>query len=143
MPTLEERQQHIVAKKAGGAKKEYFHATITKKAVPTYVSTAFYQELLSASLLLDNLANRSAVVGLLKEGNALEKNANIVMFYARKFLGKPYVPYTLDQELEERLVINTEGLDCTTYVENVMALTICTKRKLTSFKDFCKVLAHV
>ena len=90
-----------------------------------------------------NKADSIRIVGLLKEGNALEKDVNIVMFYARKFLGKPYVAYTLDQELEERLVVNTEGLDCTTYVENVMALTICTKRKLTSFKDFCNVLAQV
>ena len=67
-----------------------------------------------------NKGDSIRIVGLLKEGNALEKNANIVMFYARKFLGKPYVAYTLDQELEERLVINTEGLDCTTYVENVI-----------------------
>ena len=90
-----------------------------------------------------NKGDSAKIVTLLKEGSQLGKDADIVLFYARKFLGKPYVAYTLDQELDERLVINTEGLDCTTYVENVMALVICTRRHLTSFQDFCQVLSRV
>lgn len=39
------------------------------------------------------------------------------------FLGTPYVPQTLEVPGPERLVINLRGLDCVTFVENVLALT--------------------
>lgn len=92
---------------------------------------------------ITNKGDSARIVALLKEGRALGKDVNDVLFFARKFLGKPYVAYTLDQELTERLVINTEGLDCTTYVENVIALAVCARQHLTSFADFCKILSHV
>ena len=41
----------------------------------------------------------------------------------RIFLGSPYVPRTLEVPGPERLVVNLRGLDCVTFVENVMALT--------------------
>ncbi|HSG49513.1 MAG TPA: N-acetylmuramoyl-L-alanine amidase-like domain-containing protein [Longimicrobiales bacterium] len=39
------------------------------------------------------------------------------------FLGTPYVPQTLEVPGPERLVVNLRGLDCVTFVENVLALT--------------------
>ena len=39
------------------------------------------------------------------------------------FLGTPYVPRTLEVPGPERLVVNFRGLDCVTFVENVLALT--------------------
>lgn len=83
------------------------------------------------------------ITAWLKEGSALKSSENLVMFYARKFIGYPYVAYTLDQDLEEGLVINTQGVDCTTYVENVLALTACAKKHQTTFADFCRMLATV
>ena len=83
------------------------------------------------------------IEGLLKEGAKLKAGENITMFYARKFLGLPYVGGTLDVDKEEGLIINTRQLDCTTFVENVLALTVCTKRGLTSFGDFCNVLVNI
>jgi hypothetical protein len=38
------------------------------------------------------------------------------------FLGTPYVEKTLELPGEEKLVINLQGLDCTTYLETVVAL---------------------
>jgi hypothetical protein len=40
----------------------------------------------------------------------------------RTFVGTPYVPHTLDPPGPERLVIGFRGLDCVTFVENVLAL---------------------
>jgi hypothetical protein len=40
----------------------------------------------------------------------------------RTFVGTPYVPNTLDPPGPERLVIGFRGLDCVTFVENVVAL---------------------
>lgn len=41
----------------------------------------------------------------------------------RYFVGSPYVPRTLEVPGPERLVVNLRGLDCVTFVENVLALT--------------------
>ncbi|MCG8467425.1 MAG: DUF1460 domain-containing protein [Gemmatimonadetes bacterium] len=42
---------------------------------------------------------------------------------ALSFIGTPYVPGTLETEGAERLVIDFRGLDCVTFVENVLAIT--------------------
>jgi hypothetical protein len=39
------------------------------------------------------------------------------------FLGTPYIPRTLEVPGPERLVVNFRGLDCVTFVENVLAVT--------------------
>ncbi len=80
---------------------------------------------------------------LLKEGAQQKEGANLPLFFANHFKGYPYVAFTLDQNKEEQLVINTKGLDCTTFVENVLALTVCVKNQLTTFSDFCDVLTRV
>ena len=36
---------------------------------------------------------------------------------ANEYVGVPYVAGTLDRESEERLIINEDSLDCTTFVE--------------------------
>lgn len=41
----------------------------------------------------------------------------------RSFVGTAYVPGTLEVAGPERLVINFQGLDCVTFVENVFAMT--------------------
>ncbi len=40
----------------------------------------------------------------------------------RTFVGTPYVPHTLEPPGPERVVIGFRGLDCVTFVENVLAL---------------------
>ena len=84
-----------------------------------------------------------AIVDMLRQANELQADTNLMMFFAKKFINRPYVGFTLDQNKEESLVINTKGVDCTTYVENVLALTICAKRKITDFEGFCNVLKDV
>ena len=84
-----------------------------------------------------------AIVEMLQQANELPQDTNQIMFFAKKYIGLPYVGYTLDQNKEESLVINTKGVDCTTYVENVLALTVCAKKKITDFEGFCNVLKDV
>ncbi|GAB2575917.1 N-acetylmuramoyl-L-alanine amidase-like domain-containing protein [Spirosoma areae] len=42
----------------------------------------------------------------------------------KRFLGKPYVSHTLDQNPTEQLVVNVGAFDCTTYIETVLALSL-------------------
>lgn len=65
---------------------------------------------------------------------------NTQLFFARKFLGVPYVAHTLEQKGDERLVVNLKQLDCTTLVETVMALTICAEQGKNSYDDYQKIL---
>lgn len=85
----------------------------------------------------------ATITDMLRQANELQGDTNLMMFFAKKFINRPYVGFTLDQNKEESLVINTKGVDCTTYVENVLALTICAKRKITDFEGFCNVLKDV
>ena len=80
------------------------------------------------------------VVELLETAKQLKPGDNLVIHFARQLLDIPYVAKTLEKFPKERLIVNLTQLDCTTYVENVMALTLCTKNKKTTFADFCRYL---
>ncbi|KGI61074.1 N-acetylmuramoyl-L-alanine amidase-like domain-containing protein [Prevotella sp. S7 MS 2] len=83
------------------------------------------------------------VVSLLKQAKTRKANTNYVLFFARQLVNIPYVAKTLENNQSEKLVINLRELDCTTYVENVLALTLCAKKKQITFKDFCHYLQTI
>ena len=58
------------------------------------------------------------------------------LWFARQFLGIPYVAHTLEVNDDEQLVVNTRQLDCTTLVETVMALTICAHQGKRTWNDY-------
>ncbi len=87
--------------------------------------------------------DRQQVEKLLREAESMPRNTNWMMHFARKFYGTPYVGGTLDRDSAERLVVNLRELDCTTYVETVLALAICAKNGEKSFDDYCKHLTDV
>lgn len=68
---------------------------------------------------------------------------NCLMYFARKLKSVPYVARTLEGGECERLVVNLRQLDCTTYVENVIALYLCIKNGETTFRDFCNYLRNI
>ncbi len=66
-----------------------------------------------------------------------------VLWLARQFLGVPYVAHTLEVNDDERLVINTRQLDCTTLVETVAALKLCTQAGKHGFADYLNALRQL
>ncbi|MBR1402402.1 MAG: DUF1460 domain-containing protein [Prevotella sp.] len=58
-------------------------------------------------------------------------------------MGIPYVGHTLEPFDKERLIINLRQMDCTTFTENVVALSLCMKNGLTSFEAFCHILQKI
>ena len=76
------------------------------------------------------------VVGWLNEARKMPSSTCFPIFFAEKFLGKPYVAHTLEIHDKEQLVVNARQLDCTTLVENVVALTCALKRGNGSYKDY-------
>ena len=75
--------------------------------------------------------------------NECKTKDNCLMYFARKLKSIPYVARTLEGGECERLVVNLRQLDCTTYVENVIALYLCIKNGKTTFRDFCNYLRNI
>ncbi|MDD7318138.1 MAG: DUF1460 domain-containing protein [Prevotella sp.] len=88
-------------------------------------------------------ADSVMVVRLLSEAKTMAEGENMVLFFARKFIGKPYVAHTLEVNSEEQLVINLRQLDCTTFVETVLALAMTAGENKYSFKDYCDNLTKI
>ena len=79
----------------------------------------------------------------LKEAISLPQDSCRTLHFAKQMLGVPYVAGTLDGNEEEQLVIRTDALDCTTFVETVLALCIADRRDARSFAGFKKALTDV
>lgn len=77
------------------------------------------------------------VVSLLDNAKKKTGKVNYILYFGRELCGIPYVAHTLEVNKTEKLVINLRQLDCTTYVENVIALTMCMKQQKYTFKAFC------
>lgn len=59
------------------------------------------------------------------------------------FLGTPYVEKTLEVGQTETLVINLRGLDCTTFVENTLALGLLMHQNKNDFDSFAEILKTI
>ena len=79
----------------------------------------------------------------LKEAISLPQDSCRTLHFAKQMLGVPYVAATLDGNEEEQLVVHVDQLDCTTFVETVLALCIADKRDARSFDGFKKALTDV
>lgn len=65
-----------------------------------------------------------------------------VAFFGKAFLGTPYVAHTLEGD-EEVLRINTEELDCTTFVESCLALAMTIGENRHSWRDYVYNLRRI
>lgn len=77
------------------------------------------------------------VVRLLREASRLDTTANYMLHFGRQLIGLPYVGKTLEKHRQEQLVVNLRQMDCTTYTETVMALTLCMRQRRATFAAFC------
>ena len=90
-------------------------------------------------------ADSVAVVKLLAEGRAAmaKGKQNLMLFYGHKLQGVPYVAHTLEVNPKERLVVNLRELDCTTFVESVLALCLTTREGSVKYSDYCRNLTRI
>ena len=79
----------------------------------------------------------------LKEALTLPRDSCRTLHFARQMLGVPYVAGTLDGNGTEKLIVHTDALDCTTFVETVLALCIADKREERDFEGFKKALTQI
>jgi len=61
---------------------------------------------------------------------------NLISEIGKSFLNWPYVGHTLEKGSDEKMVINLKEFDCTTFVENCLAIARNIKSKQTGFDGF-------
>ena len=83
------------------------------------------------------------IVHALEDAPAKIGKQSPMLYFGKLFLGRPYVGHTLEKGTTEHLIVNTRELDCTTFVENVTALSICYNHGERTFKDFCRRLTQL
>jgi hypothetical protein len=66
-----------------------------------------------------------------------------IISVGQSFLGTPYVEKTLEVGDTETLVVNFGGLDCTTFVENVLAFSMMLQNQQKDFENFTENLETV
>ena len=66
----------------------------------------------------------------------------LISLFADKLLGTPYVAHTLEGD-KEMLYIDIDELDCTTFIENLVALTLSTMEKQPSWYSFAADLERI
>lgn len=77
------------------------------------------------------------VVSLLKKAATQKNIGNKMLYFARQLAGVPYVGKTLEKNKQEQLVVNLRQLDCTTFVETVLALARSLEQNKLTFDAFC------
>ncbi len=88
-------------------------------------------------------SDSASVERILSEAKSGRKKQNRMLYFGKKFIGVPYVAHTLENGNSEHLIVNLRELDCTTFVENVLALALCDIENKRTFSDFCNNLRKV
>lgn len=80
---------------------------------------------------------------LVKATDLCTSNPNqLVEFIGREFIGTPYKAGTLEGQ-PEMLTINLDEMDCTTFIETVVALALTVENNRCSWQDFLYTLESV
>lgn len=90
---------------------------------------------------IDSLPMRSDSLIFLQKSQLLKGEMNneagkLLVEVARSFMGTPYVGKTLEGNKEEQLVVNLRELDCTTFIESCLSITLALKRDDGTFGSF-------
>lgn len=102
--------------------------------VSLFVNPAF--ALYHDSLFVDSIIDSASRIDF-------KSDADKVMFFARSMIGIPYRGGTLDVNENESLVVRTDSVDCTTYVETVLAMYLASKIEYGGYNDFKKALTKI
>lgn len=87
-------------------------------------------------LRIDSLLNASSE-------RSYKTDSERLLFFAKSFIGTPYKGGTLDAGENEILIVRTDSLDCTTYVETVLALYLSSFKDNPGYDDFSESLRYI
>lgn len=104
--------------------------------VVALVNTATVFSSKADSLRIDSLLNASSE-------RSYKTNSERLLFFAKSFIGTPYKGGTLDTGENETLIVRIDSLDCTTYVETVLALYLSSLKDNPGYDDFSESLRYI
>lgn len=104
--------------------------------VVALINTATVFSSKADSLRIDSLLNASSE-------RSYKTNSERLLFFAKSFIGTPYKGGTLDSGRNETLIVRTDSLDCTTYVETVLALYLSSFKDNPGYDDFSESLRYI
>ena len=85
----------------------------------------------------DSIRVANIIYNVTHEPSIKDKDTgSLINHIGKQLLGTPYVGKTLEVNPAEQLVINLRELDCTTFVENVLAIYLTIKSGNHSFDEF-------
>ena len=113
----------------------------TLMLIPTLLFTFIY--IGRAQVTIYETADSMKVVSLLKEAPTLNTTAEYMTYFGGKLLGTPYVAKTLEAGNGENLRVNLHSMDCTTFTENVLALSLSARNRRLAFSDFTEFLRRI
>lgn len=106
-----------------------------------FLQSVYGQEIICSIKDKDTFTQKMLEIENLKEERT--HIGDSLALIGKTFLGTPYVAKTLEVGEKEALVINLQGLDCTTYVENAMAFSLMQKNKEKGFDSFATFLQNI
>ena len=113
------------------------------KSKPAYEDSLSYGKS-SVSITYNNkVKDRARIEQIMNKYAQQTADPALIIAIARELRGIPYVAKTLEVNKQEKLVVNLSQLDCTTYVENVLAIYLCIKNGKTSVDDYAHYLRMV
>ena len=106
-------------------------------------SFAFAISATSQEINFKNEANDTTRITNMLIEECRHKDAGNVARIAENFIGTPYVAGTLDRSGNEKLTINLDEMDCTTFVETVLAMAYTASEHRQSWHDFAYNLQRI
>lgn len=94
----------------------------------------------TAQSLVYEKSDSLKVMKLLGAAPQKSTTAEYMFYFGNALRGIPYVAQTLEVGSKENLIINLRQLDCTTLVENILALSLCAKNDKKTFLDFANYI---
>lgn len=106
-------------------------------------SLSFAISATSQEINFKNEANDTTLITKMLIEECGNKDAGNVARIAEKFIGTPYAAGTLDRCEKEKLTINLDEMDCTTFVETVLAMAYTAAEHRQSWHDFAYNLQRI
>lgn len=87
-------------------------------------------------------SDTTRIKSVISDASTIESPSERIIYIAKRFVDTPYVAGTLEGS-PEMLTINLDGLDCTTFVETVLALAYTADNPHSSWRDFADNLERI
>lgn len=119
--------------------------TIRRNSVFFFLFFVLFSNVIKGQNVIYNKSDSLIYEDYIKTFSKDEKKpfSELIISTAKYFLEKPYVASTLEVSDNETLVVNLRELDCTTFVENCIALSGIIKFGRSSLDDYSALLTYI